>query len=120
MFEGFKKAILAKRIKKAVSPASNIVGEGIVVYERSLHNILTLFHDVVQQAAPIVEDHADEIAEAIILLQPVLKDLSNMRVIQTLKNGKDLEEHLEDQQVERAMKNIQEYAEEFKAAIKEV
>lgn len=120
MFDNFKKAILAKRIKKAVAPAANITGEGIVIYERTLHNILTLFHDIIQQAAPIIEDNADKIAEAVLILEPVIKDLSNMRVIQTLKNGKDLEERLEDQQVQQATENIEGYLNEFKAAIKEV
>lgn len=118
MFDSFKKAILAKRIKKAVKPASIIALDGITIYEKVLHTMLQCSSQIIEQAIPIIEDNAHEIAEAILILEPVFKELADMRAIRELKESESFEEYAQDQEVNQCVESIKEAAAEFEAAIK--
>jgi DNA-binding ferritin-like protein len=118
MFDNLKKAILAKRIKKCAEPTANIILDGIVIYERMFHNILQLTQVIVREVEPLVEKHADKIAEAVVLLEPMLKEMKELNSLKTIENQDTF--LTEDEVVKQAVKNIKEFAAEVKAYSKEV
>jgi len=117
MFDSIKKAVLAKRIKKCVLPVANIVNEGAVIYQRTLQNLISMTMDVVKETIPIIEKHSDRIAEAVILLEPVFKELKSVK---SIKKFVDNDFEVADEVTDVSVKNIEEYIAELKAYSQEV
>jgi rRNA-processing protein FCF1 len=73
---------------------------------------------IVREVEPLVEKHADKIAEAVVLLEPMLKEMKELNSLKTIENQDTF--LTEDEVVKQAVKNIKEFAAEVKAYSKEV
>lgn len=75
MFNQFKEAVLATRIRKAAVPSTELYNEAGDAYVDLITAYIGITKKVVTELAFLASKHADEIAKAIVTLEPVYKDL---------------------------------------------
>jgi hypothetical protein len=76
-FTGLKKAVVASRIRKAASPINELSKVSCDAYVDLIISYMGITKKVVEEVAYLAYHHADAIADAIITLEPVIKDIKN-------------------------------------------
>jgi mevalonate pyrophosphate decarboxylase len=72
--------ILGAKIKKAIQPCLDGIDTGSNVYVKTLDCYLNIIKDISKQAAPIIEEHANDIASAIITLKPMFEKFKTIDI----------------------------------------
>lgn len=88
-FTGLKSAILASRIRKAASPIVEMSKVGADVYIDFVTSYLGITKKVVEEVAYLAGKHSDSIANAIVTLEPLFKDIKNHEGFKSI--GKEIE-----------------------------
>lgn len=86
MFTNFKKAVLATRIRKAAVPSTELYNEAGDAYVDLITAYIGITKKVVTELAFLASRHADEIASAIVTLEPVYKDLKAHPMFKQIEN----------------------------------
>jgi hypothetical protein len=93
MFTNFKKAVVASRIRKAASPINELSKESCDCYVDLITAYMGITKKVVEEIAYLAGKHADAIADAIVTLEPVIKDIQKHAAFKEI--GKEVNSMLE-------------------------
>jgi hypothetical protein len=118
MFSGFKKAVLSKRIKNSVEPVERVVNNGIIIYLKVLTSMLESARMIVSESVPVIKKHADAIAEAAVILQPLFEDLKKTNFVKHAEMLSELPK--DDPIIKSAVEEISTAVEEIQQAMKEI
>jgi esterase/lipase len=115
MFNSIKKAVIANRIKKAATPAFQAFNSSTILYLKMITRIVEIYREVLGEATPIVCKHADRIAEAVVILEPMLNELKEIKALEQLKY-----DWTNDEEAAAIIEDVSKCIEEIKDALKAV
>lgn len=117
MFTNFKKAVLATRIRKAAAPSMLLYEEASDTYIDMVTSMAGVAKKIVTECAYLAGKHADAIADAIVTLEPVIKDIQRHEGFKEI--AKEMESLMETIN-SRHEKSIQDKVEVVKIALKAI
>lgn len=92
-FTGLKSAILASRIRKAASPVVELTKVSCDTYVDFITAYMGITKKAVEEIAYLAGKHSDSIANAIVTLEPLFKDIKNHEGFKSI--GKEFESMVE-------------------------
>ena len=84
IIDSIKAAILSKRIKASVTPSINLASDSLDQYLDTITPYVNGLKVAINTTGNIVSRHADEIAQAIVILQPVFKEFKESETFRSL------------------------------------
>jgi hypothetical protein len=121
MFNNIKKAILSKRIKKSVRPAVVALDTGLFVYLKVFNSLLEASRLLITEAAPVIEKHSESIAEAALILEPLIKELKETKISAHIENVQNVVENLENtDEIKDSIEKITNSIDEINQIMKEI
>jgi len=116
MFNGLKKLVLSSMIKKAITPASLVANTSGRIYVDLIATVVGESAVLIQDVGEVIYNHSEEVAEAILLLQPLLSEIKEKKIFESWMN--QIHDQVRDI-TEKSGEEIITYSKVLKEAFKE-